>query len=280
MNYIWELAIRAKKGDIDLDSITYRFDEDFSPYMELSFADINESGIPTIVDINPYYRYYEVFKNLLSPDLLLSDEEFNKLLDDEEFLLSHFDEDELERIRDDNGQLPDNEKIRNLRHRDMKSDYPEIVDTILDITVHHLAQIDVHMGMNKREYHVNFLINDMERGYYGSHIQKNMSIFVRDELVIIANNLLNLYASGEEIHLLKDSVRRIFKGAYVFSNTEERYEIVFFLKTKKTPEKENKMALLEYLFLPFRFTREIYWERIFGVIGTPELMVVGEIMQY
>jgi len=280
MNYIWEFVIRAKRNGIDLDTITYKFDDDVSPYMELSFANINETSILSTVNVNPFYRYYEIFKNLLSSDLLLDEEEFKRLLNDEEFVRSHFDDDELERLRDENGQLPDTEKIRSLRHRDIKSDHPEIVNTVLDITVHHLAKIDIHMGMNKREYHINFLINDMKHGYLGSYVQKNMSIFTHDELVIVANNILNLYATGEEIHLLKDSVRRIFKGAYVFSNTEEYFEIVFFLRTVRTEAKEEKMALLRYLFLPFKYSYETYWEKMFGVIESPELMIMGDIVQY
>ena len=280
MNYIWELVIRAKKSGINLNAITYKFDDDVSPYMELSFADINESGILSTVNINPYYRYYEIFKNLLNSDLLLDDEEFKQLLNNDEFIRSHFDDDELERLRDENGHLLDTEKIRSLKHRDIKSDYPEIVNTVLDITTHHLAQIDIHMGMNKREFHINFLINDMKRGYLGSYIQKNISVLTVDELVIVANNLLNLYATGEEIHLLRDSVRRIFRGAYVFSNTEEQFEIVFFLRTVKTEAKEEKMALIKYLFLPFKYSYEIYWDKMFGVIESPELMVMGDIVQY
>jgi len=33
MTYIWELAIQAKGRGIDSDTIVYKFDDDFSPYM-------------------------------------------------------------------------------------------------------------------------------------------------------------------------------------------------------------------------------------------------------
>jgi len=228
MNYIWELAIRALNKGIDPDLITYICQDNFSPYMELSFPNINESDTPLLVEINPYYRYHSIFKLLLDPDL----------------------------------------------------DFRAIIDMLLDLTIHHLCDIDVHMGMNRREYYISFIIRDLERGYYGNRVQEGISVFQKDELVIVANCLIALHMMGEGIFLLKESVRLIFKGAYIFSNAEERDEIVFFLKTNKTEAKERKMDLLQYLFAPFKCTSEIYWERIFGIMDVPEMMVSGEMMLY
>jgi len=228
MNYIWELSIRALNKGIDPDLITYICQDNFSPYMELSFPDINESDTPLLVEINPYYRYHSIFKLLLDPDL----------------------------------------------------EFRDIIDMLLDLTIHHLCDIDVHMGMNRREYHINFIINDLKRGYYGHYIQDNLSIFEQNELVIVANCLIALHMMGEGVFLLKESVRQIFKGSYIFSNAEERDEIVFYLKTNKTDAKEQKIELLQYLFAPFKCTCEIYWERIFGILDVPEMMVSGEMMLY
>ena len=130
----------------------------------------------------------------------------------------------------------------------MKEDYPEIVATILDITTHHLALIDAHMGMNKWEYYINFLIDDMRRGYFGRYVQEGVSVFKWDELVVVASCLLSLYRTGEAVHCLKEAVRRIFRGSLVFSNAEEKDEIVLFLRTERTEAKEEKMEILQYLF--------------------------------
>jgi len=317
MTYVWELAINAPRRGIEPASIMYKFDDEFSPYIELSFTDINEPGIPQIVHINPYQRYYSVFKTLLNPNLSLNPEEFRRMLLDigfirraladevfrtlifpnvtfdekeyrdllanDEFIRSHviseLRQNYLEDERYGQKYLHD-EKISRLRHRDLKADSPEIVDAIFDITVHHLIDIDVYMGMNMREYYINFIIQDMHHGYFGSHVQNKIAIFTRDEQVVIANNLVGLYTMSEEIFLLKESVRRIFKGSYIFSNAEERDEVVFYLRTEKTPVKEEKMELLQYLFLPFKCACDIYWDQIFGIIDVPEMMVTGEMMQY
>jgi len=197
--------------------------------MELSFVDINETKPLTEVEINPYYRYYAIFKELLEPN------------------------------------LGENE---------------EIIQAMLDTTVHHLKDIDVLMGMCRREYYIRFVIRDMHAGYFGHYIQKNISVLTHEEQKIVSNNILTLFETAECIHLLKETIKRVFTNAYVFSNAEEKDEIVFFLRTDETDEKWAKIEVIKYLFLPFKCNILIYWEQIFGVIGVPEMMKMGEILNY
>jgi len=229
MNYIWEHAIIAFQQGIDQHSIYYKFGRPFSPYMELSFVDINETEPLQEVEINPYYRYYSIFKELLEPNL---------------------EEDE------------------------------EIIQATHDTTIHHLKDIDVLMGMCKREYYIRFVIKDMHASYFGHYIQKNIGVLTYEEQKIVANNILTLFETAECIHLLKETIRRVFTKAYVFSNAEEKDEIVFFLRTNETDEKWAKIEVIKYLFLPFKCNILIYWERIFGVLGVPEMMKMGETMNY
>ncbi|MCL2593226.1 MAG: hypothetical protein FWD82_07650 [Defluviitaleaceae bacterium] len=231
MNYIWELAIKAITQNIDPDTIFYKYGRPFSGYMELSFFEMNETNVLNEVEINPFYRYYRVFKELFEPNVLLIENE-------------------------------------------------EMIDVIHDLTIHHLKDIDVLMGMNKREYQIHFIIKDMYAGYFGEYIKENIDVFTREEQKIVANNLLKLHETAECIYLLKETIRKIFKNAYIFSNAEEKDEIVFFLRTDETQEKMTKIEIIKYLFLPFKASILVYWQNIFGVFGVDELMKIGEIMNY
>ena len=229
MNYIWELAIYAKQKGMDEDAIFYTIGQPFSGYMELSMECINETEIPEQVEINPYYRYFEIFKQLFAPEL------------------------------DEN---------------------QEIIEVVHDLAIHHLKDIDVLMGMNRRQYYIQFMVKDLEQGYFGSYVKEKIHVFSLEEKKTLANNLLRLYETGEGIYLLRDTVRRIFTSTYIFSNAEERDEIIFYLRTKQTKEKEQKLEVIKYLFLPFKCTVEVYWERIFGVMGVDDLMKIDRIMNY
>jgi hypothetical protein len=229
MNYVWDLAIMAISKGIDPDTVFYRYGRPFSGYMELNFPDMNEKNVLPEVEINPYYRYYRIFKELFAPDA---------------------DENE------------------------------EIIEVLHDLTVHHLQSIDVLMGMNKREYYIHFVIRDMYDGYFGSYIKRNIGVLTREEQKIVANNLLTLHTTAECIHLLKETIRQIFTRAYIFSNAQEKDEIVFFLRTNETKEKMAKIEIIKYLFLPFKCNILVYWDHIFAVLGVPELSKIGESMNY
>lgn len=229
MNYIWELAIKAIQKGIDESDIFYTIGQPFSAYMELSMECMNETDIPQNVEINPFYRYFDIFKQLFEPNL---------------------------------------------------NENQETIEVCHDLAIHHLKDIDVLMGMNKREYYIHFVIRDLEKGYFGEYVKQKINVFTPDEKKTLANNLLRLYETGEGIYLLRDTVRRIFTSTYIFSNAEEKDEIIFYLRTKQTEQKEQKLEVIKYLFLPFKCTVEVYWENIFGVIGIDDLMKIEHIMNY
>jgi hypothetical protein len=68
MDYIWDVLITAKNEGLDLKDITFKLAASYSPYMELSDEDINFKGIDSEIEINPYYRFSEIFKDFFNPD--------------------------------------------------------------------------------------------------------------------------------------------------------------------------------------------------------------------
>ena len=118
MNYIWELAIKALEQGIEPIDIYYKFGRPFSGYMELSFNELNETNVLPVIEINPYYRYYSIFKELFEPNV---------------------------------------------------TENPEIIEVVHDLAIHHLSDIDVLQGMNKREYHIRFVVSDLNNGVFGAY---------------------------------------------------------------------------------------------------------------
>jgi len=68
MKYIWDLIARAKSQEINPTDLMFIPAKDFSPYLELSFEDLNDTNIPSIAEVNPYYRFLAVFKDYFDPD--------------------------------------------------------------------------------------------------------------------------------------------------------------------------------------------------------------------
>lgn len=84
MNYLWDTIIKAKQAGVNLDEITYRAAKEYSAYMEMSFQDMNVLMNPDMdktVEINPYYRFFDIFKNMFDLDNMEDVEVRNELFD-------------------------------------------------------------------------------------------------------------------------------------------------------------------------------------------------------
>lgn len=87
MNYLWEVMLQLKKQELPDRSIRFQMAHEFSTYMELSTPYLNQQEVEegAVIEINPYYRFYNIFKDFFQPDLI----EFPKLKDNLFHLIFH-----------------------------------------------------------------------------------------------------------------------------------------------------------------------------------------------
>lgn len=229
MNYIWELLIHGKQNGMNQKEIIFTPAKVFSPYMELSFECMNATNIAETIEINPYYRFGDIFQTMLDPNLI---------------------------------------------------EDTDMMEALFDIAVHFIAKSDMMQGMCKREYHINFVIQDIESGIFGKGVQQSFMLFNHNEKNIIANNLLHLYRTGEAVFLLKDTIQKIFTTTIILANAKEKDELIFYIQQKEDAVNQKKLQFIQQLFMPFRFQMEIYWDTIFGIIGVEKLMEIDKIVIY
>ncbi|CAH1225334.1 iron-dependent peroxidase [Paenibacillus sp. JJ-223] len=229
MNYIWDLIIRAKQNGTDLRELTFIPAKVYSPYMELSQVDLNAADVGQIVEVNPYYRFYDIFRDLFD----INNEE-----------------------------------------------YVELRETLFDLVMHFLADMDLMQGMNKREYHIRFILRDMRSGIYGERIRRRLELFDREQQEVIACNLLRLYDTGEAVHLLRDTLVRMFPRSTLYANCEEKDELLLYIGQEERTEAREKLELILELLLPVRFDTEIYWEHHFGILDADYTLVQDGIALY
>ncbi|WP_036130326.1 hypothetical protein [Lysinibacillus sphaericus] len=229
MNYIWDLLIRAEDEGFAKKDIQFLLAKDFSPYMELSPQLLNAQHLEQQVEVNPYYRYYEIFKNLFHPDNM------NDL---------------------------------------------ELREYFLDFVLHFLAEIDRMQGMNKREFSIQFILREIDANVFGNTVRDNMHAFTKKEKEMVVLNILRLYQTGDEIYLLKDTMKRLFKHCMIYVKSEEQDELLLYIGQKKSELNEMKVRLVQEIFLPVNFKTEVYWQNHFGIIGAEETMKLDRIALY
>ncbi|MED4552282.1 iron-dependent peroxidase [Lysinibacillus capsici] len=229
MNYIWDLLIKAEDEGLSKKDINFHLAETYSPYMELSPQFLNTQLVEQHVEVNPYYRYFDIFNNLFHPDNT-SDRAFREYL--------------------------------------------------FDIVLHFLADIDRMQGMNKKEFFIRFILKDIEANVFGNVVRHNIRSFSKKEQEIVVLNMLRLYQTGDEIYLLKDTLKRLFKGCFIYGKSEEQDELLLYIRQKKTEQNEQKVQLIQEIFLPISFHLEVYWQYHFGIIDAEETMKLDRIALY
>lgn len=229
MNYARDVIIALRQEGREEKSLKFVPAKSFSPYMELSDECINFREVEAEIEINPYYRYYEIFKDL-----------FN--INNEEDV--------------------------------------ELRETLFDIVMHFIAEIDAMSGMTKREFYLKFIIEDITNGILGERIKKNFEMFNYNEKIIIAENLIKMYKTGQTLYLLRDTVRRIFLNTIIYANYEVKDELLFYIPYARSEINEAKIEFIKEFFLPINFRTEMYWEDHFGVIEVEETMKIDGIAIY
>lgn len=70
MQYIWEAVLAAEKNGIKEKDLQYREAETKSPYMEVSFTDLNTKLVEqNLIEVNPFYRFSAIFERILDINL-------------------------------------------------------------------------------------------------------------------------------------------------------------------------------------------------------------------
>lgn len=70
MQYIWEAVLASEKNGIKGKDLQYREAAVRSPYMEVSFCDLNTELVEqNLIEVNPFYRFSVIFERLLDINL-------------------------------------------------------------------------------------------------------------------------------------------------------------------------------------------------------------------
>lgn len=72
MNYLWEVMLKAEEMGIQEKDLRFQVSKHYSGYMEVSYPYLNQDtlGDKLVININPFYRFYSIFKDLYGPDMM------------------------------------------------------------------------------------------------------------------------------------------------------------------------------------------------------------------
>lgn len=70
MRYLWEAALKALEERVSPGGLRFRHARNGSAYMELACPYLNQDSLmgESEIEVNTYYRYYSIFKDLFGPE--------------------------------------------------------------------------------------------------------------------------------------------------------------------------------------------------------------------
>ena len=68
MIYLWEALLCIRMAQIPEKTIQFVHAPHGSPYMEMALPCLNQTWLEDIVEVNTYYRFYSIFKNMFPPE--------------------------------------------------------------------------------------------------------------------------------------------------------------------------------------------------------------------
>lgn len=240
MNYFWEVALRADDLGIPRESLQYVPAKSCSPYIEVSFVDLNEDSLyGQKIEGNPLYRFTSIFGRIFDANLDKTD-----------------------------GGAPNGQGLRQAR------------ELFFTGVMQFIIQLDLRQGLCHEEYYLRFILHDLLNGVGGRPYAAGIGQFNHRELRRVLGCLLQLYQCGFSLALFRRAMRAVYPDSLVYASNDLPHEILVYIGMNETEKESQKIDFLQNAFLPINYTVHLFWEHHFGIIDVDVTMELDEMVLF
>jgi len=154
----------------------------------------------------------------------------------------------------------------------------ELRNTLFDILIHYLGDLDLKSGLSKNEFYKMFLLKDIRKNLFGKNLNTNIDFFNNEEKDIFLNSLITLYKTGISLELFNKVLVKIFKCSTIYLSKDAPKDIYIYLSEYKNEAFEGKINVIVDTFLPINMNSFLFWDKHFGIIGHGKTMKIDEII--
>ena len=171
MNYLWEVFLGARLQKIEESHIRFVMAGEYSAYMEVSCPFLNQKEVEAgqVVEVNPYYRFYDIFKELYHPQM----KEYGKLRDSVTNLIFH--------------QLAENDTMSGMTREEYykKLLFRDLMDGVYGTVAKEAAEM---LDRNEREIVLSGLLRQYQTGSSLDIFKDMMEALIPDNIVYQSND--------------------------------------------------------------------------------------------
>lgn len=159
-------------------------------------------------------------------------------------------------------------------------DYPEFRDTLYDILMHYVAEINMREGLCKKEYHGLFLKADVREERFGKKYREVFHTFPRKLVRFVIESMVKLYEIGPSVSLARTVLRQLYPRSIIYLDSVVRRELLVYIGRRETPELRRQVDFLIDMFVPFDYIIHLFWDMHFGILGVDETLDLDDFMIY
>lgn len=151
---------------------------------------------------------------------------------------------------------------------------------VFDVFMHYITQLDLRQGLSRQEFFLRYFLADLLNGVFGERARESLGSFAKEELRLLLQFILKVYECGSSMTLFTEVIRYIYPGSIVYINNDVVRQVLIYIGQKETQKEQNKIQLLQDMFLPVNYEVYLFWEHHFGIMDVDNTMILDEMVVF
>lgn len=151
---------------------------------------------------------------------------------------------------------------------------------LTDAALHTLLYTDLRQGLSKRDIYIRKIRQELEQGIFwrdAAGVFREIPMAERNRLAAL---VLTQMRTGSSLMIFRRGVKVLFPDAVLYQIREERKKLLLYLSGSRSRQREERLCLVQDLFLPLNYELRAFWKYHFGIIGVDDAMHIDEIAIY
>ena len=152
-------------------------------------------------------------------------------------------------------------------------------EEIENILFQYLARLDSIRGKHLISLQEDGIEKEIKDGRYGSFVKQVFAKLNDFERNAVKSYLFQHYKRSGKISFYREVVQAFFPGSVLYIHSFDK-KLLLYIPHNREKDKEEKLRMLEFLFLDAGQVTDVYWNEHFGILGRDWSMQLDKLVLY
>jgi len=152
-------------------------------------------------------------------------------------------------------------------------------EEIENVLFQYLARLDTVRGKHLISLQEDGIEKEIKEGRYGSFVKQIFAKLNDIERNTVKSYLLQHYKRNGKISFYREVVQAFFPGSVLYIHSADK-KLLLYIPHNREKDKEEKLWMLDFLFLDAGQVTDVYWNEHFGILGRDWSMQLDTLVLY